>query len=85
MGGEVSAAGEEQRPFDDFCEMSATGELRPSRGSTRSANGGHKPQTASPTSMLPASARSVGLHHHFISPLLTLAPISSATIRPAVG
>jgi hypothetical protein len=24
-------------------------------------------------------------HHHFISPLLTFAPISSATIRPAVG
>ena len=35
--------------------------------------------------MLPANARSVGLHHHFISPLLTLAPISSATIRPAAG
>ena len=32
-----------------------------------------------------SSARSVGLHHHFISPLLTLAPISSATIRPAAG
>ena len=28
---------------------------------------------------------SVAFHHHFISPLFTLAPISSATIRPAVG
>jgi hypothetical protein len=46
---------------------------------------GRKARTASRAPMLPASARSVGLHHHFISPLLTLAPISSATIRPAAG
>ncbi len=46
---------------------------------------GRKARTASRAPMLPASTRSVGLHHHFISPLLTLAPISSATIRPAAG
>jgi hypothetical protein len=46
---------------------------------------GRKARTASRAPMLFASARSVGLHHHFISPMLTLAPISSATIRPAAG
>jgi hypothetical protein len=37
---------------------------------------GRKARTAPRAPMLPASTRSVGLHHHFISPLLTLAPIS---------